>query len=79
MNNARNKLVRFIWMILIKSLKAKLVKMTHAAISDILKNLLESLLDWKKTNFKTSKIEIPKIAIPTGERYLSRSTIKIRG
>ena len=79
MNNARNKLVKFIWTILIKRLKAKLVIITHAPISDILKNLLEPLLDWKKTYFKMSKIEIPKIAIPTGERYLSRSMKKIRG
>ena len=79
MNNARKKLVRFIWIILIKRLKAKLVKIPHATISDILKNFLEPLLDSKTTNFKTSKIEIPKIAIPTGERYLSRSMKKIRG
>ncbi|TFG00800.1 MAG: hypothetical protein EU540_04870 [Promethearchaeota archaeon] len=79
MNKARNKLIRFIWTILIKRLKAKLAKIPHATISDILKNLLEPLLDWKKTNFKISKKEIPKIAIPTGERYLSRSTKKIRG
>ena len=79
MNNPRNKLVRFIWTILIKRLKAKLVKITHTTISESLKNFLELLLDSKKTYFKMSKIEIPKIAIPTGERYLSKIKKKIRG
>ncbi len=79
MNNARNILLRFIWTILIKRLNAKLVKMPHATISDILKSFFELLRDSKITNFKMSKIEIPKIAIPIGERYLSRSTKKIRG
>jgi len=79
MTNDINKLARFIWMIPIIKLQMKLVKIMHVPIDNVLRNFLELLLDSKKTNFKTSKIEIPKIAIPTGERYLSRSKKKIRG